>query len=211
MIWIKRLGLNPVGNGNDREVMESKESQLKSVIRLFVVLAFATLLSGCIVTFTNSLPNSQPTGRDDRLSGVWKGQDQEGNEVLLRFEGEANSETKVTLTGGSGFRNVDFRMVTTKIEGCDYMVLTLDGPGNDKGHIIARYVVKDNVLMICIFDVQKVKAAIAKGSLKGEVGQSLESGATITASPKEILAFLKSPSSKDLFTCSEELKRVPAK
>ena len=119
-------------------MIDSKESRLKSVIRLFVVLAFATLLSGCIVTFTNSLPNSQPTGRDDRLTGVWKGQDQEGNEVLLRFEGETNRETKVSLTGGSGFRNVDFRMVTTKIEGCDYMVLTLAGPGNDKGHIIAK-------------------------------------------------------------------------
>ena len=211
MISIKRLGMNGVGNGNNREVMGSKESQLKSVSYLFVILVLATLLSGCMVTFTNSLPNSQPTGRDERLFGTWEGLDQEGNHALIRFEGGSNRETKVTFTGSSGFRNVDFRMVTTKIEGRDYMVLTLAGPGNDKEHIIAKYVLKDGELMICIIDVQKVKAAIAKGNLKGEVGQSLESGATITASPKEILAFLKSPSSKDLFTCSEELKRVPAK
>ena len=191
--------------------MESKESQLKSVSYGFVFLVLATLLSGCFVTFTNPLPNSQPTGRDERLFGTWEGQDHEGNHVLIRIEGDSNRETKVSLRGGSGFRNIDFRMVTTKIEGCDYMVLTLAGPGNDKEHIIAKYVVKDNGLMICIVDVQKVKAAIAKGNLKGEVGQSLESGATITASPKEVLAFLKSPSSKDLFTCLEELRRVPAK
>ena len=196
---------------SEPEVIDSKESQLKSVSGLFVILALATLLSGCFVTFTNPLPKSQPTGRDERLFGTWDGQDQEGNHVLVRFEGDSNRETKVTLRGGSGFRNVDFRMVTRRIEGCDYMVLTLAGPGNDKEHIIAKYVVKDNRLMICIFDVQKVKAAIARGNVKGEVGQSLESGATITASQKEILAFLKSPSSKDLFNCSQELKRVPAK
>ncbi len=190
--------------------MESKGSQLKSVSKVFVILALAALLSGCLVTFTNPLPSSQPTGRDDRLFGTWEGLDQEGNHALVRFEGGSNRETKVTLPGASGFRNVDFRMVTTKIEGCDYMVLTLAGSGNDKEHIIAKYVVKDGELMICILDVQKVRAAIAKGNLKGEVGQSLESGATITASPIEILAFLRSSSSNDLFTC-QELKRVPAK
>ena len=178
---------------------------------ILVILASATFLSGCLVTFTNPLPNSQPTGRDERLFGTWDGQDQEGNHVLVRFEDDSNRGTKVTLTGGFGFRNVDFRMVTTKIEDRDYMVLTLAGPGNDKEHIIAKYVVKDNGLMICIFDVQKVRAAIAQSKVKGEVGQGMLSGATITASPKEVLAFLGSPASKDLFTCLEELKKLPAK
>src|SRR5260370_22462753 len=96
--------------------MESKRSQLKSVSNVFVILALTTLLSGCLVTFTNALPNSQPTGRDERLFGSWDGQDQDGNHVLVRFEGDSNRGTKVTLTGGSGFRNVDFRMVTTKLK-----------------------------------------------------------------------------------------------
>jgi hypothetical protein len=187
------------------------ESKVTPFRRILGVVLLASLLSGCLVTFTNPLPSSQPTGRDERLLGTWDGQDQEGNHVLVRFEGDSNRETKVTLTGGSGFRNVDFRMVTTKIEGCDYMVLTLAGRGNDKEHIIAKYVVKDDGLMICIFDVQKVRAAIAQNKVEGEVGRSMLSGATITASPKEVLSFLSSPASKDLFTCLEELKKLPAK
>lgn len=184
---------------------------MTTFLRISGVALFGILLSGCLVTFTNTLPNSQPTRQDKRLFGTWDGQDQEGNHVLFRFKGDSNRETKVSLRGDSGFRNVDFRMVTTTIEGSDYMVLTLAGPGNDKEHIIAKYVVKDVELQICILDVQKVKAAIARGNLKGEVGQSLESGATVTASPKEILLFLKSPSSKELFTCSQELRKLPAK
>src|SRR2546428_8625566 len=125
MIWIKRLGLHGIAKGVDREVTESKGSQLKSVSYIFVILVLATLLSGCFVTFTNSLPNSQLAGRDERLFGTWEGLDQDGNHALIRFERGSNGETKVTLPGSSGFRNVDFRMVTTKIKGRDYMVLTL--------------------------------------------------------------------------------------
>src|SRR2546430_8127490 len=132
MIWIKRLGLHGFGKDINREVMESKGSQLKSVSYVFVILALATFLSGCFVTFTNSLPNSQLTGRDERLFGTWEGLDPDGNQSLIRFERGSNGETKVTLPGSSGFRNVNFKMVTAKIKGSNYMVLTLAGPGNDQ-------------------------------------------------------------------------------
>lgn len=178
--------------------------------RIFGFVLLANLLSGCLVTFTNPLPKSQPTGQDERLFGTWDVQDQEGNHVLVRFERGSNRETKVTFTGGSGFRDFDFRMVTAKIEGRHYMVLTLAGSSNDKEHIIAKYVVKDGEMALCILDVQKTRAAIARGTLKGENGESLQSGTTITASPKDVLAFLRSPGSNDLYAC-QELKKLSAK
>jgi hypothetical protein len=56
------------------------------VVKIVIAAALAALLSGCVVSFTNPLPASQPVGRDDRLLGKWEGRDEQNNPVSIQFE-----------------------------------------------------------------------------------------------------------------------------
>ena len=172
-----------------------------------LLLLSATILSGCLVTFTNSLPGSVSTGQDQRLFGRWVLTDEENNQVILAFEAAGPAEAKLTFKGGS--RDFSFRVVTTKIDERDYMILTLTGTGSDKERLIAKYLVEERQLTLCLPDVERTRAAIASGVLRGESGQGPASGPTVTASPNEILTFLKSRASEDLFVC-KPAKKLPA-
>lgn len=170
----------------------------------FLLLLSATLLSGCLVTFTNSLPKSLATRQDQRLFGRWVLTDEENNQVILTFEAAGTSEARLTFRGGS--RDFSFQVVTTKIGERDYMILTFAGGEKDKERLIAKYSVEERQLTLCLLDVEKTRAAIASGVLKGESGGGPESGPTITASPNEILTFLKSRASDGLFSCKQAKK-----
>jgi hypothetical protein len=190
---------------------KSTRGKLGRFCGALVLLLCATILNGCVVVFTNALPNSQALKRDDRLLGKWEGKDEQGNRNSVQFESAPKNETNVSLSGDLGYRNPVFRMVTTRIAGLDYMILHLNDLSDDTGYILAKYATQDDKLTICLLNVDKVKEAIKKGKLKGEVGHTAWGGVTITNSSKGVLTFLKSPNSKDLFTCLGELKKVPAK
>jgi len=163
------------------------------------------------VSFTNPLPASQPIGRDQRLLGKWEGQDEQGNYGWVRFENGPKNEINVFASGDWGYQNAALRMVTTKISGSDFMILRLNDPNNDKDYMVARYSTNDDKLTVCLLNVEKVKEAIKKRKLKGKVDYSPSGGAIITESSKNVITFLGSPNSKDLFICLSELKKVPAK
>ena len=191
--------------------MSSTRYEVGSFCKVALTLLFAATLSGCVVSFSNPLPASQPIGSDERLIGKWEGQDEQGNNIWARFESGSNHEIKVSLSGSLGYRNPVFRMVTTKISGNDYMILRLNDPYDNRDYMVGRYSTNDDKLTVCLLNVQKVKEAIKKGKLKGEVDLSPWGGATITESSKNVVTFLGSRNSKDLFTCLGELKKVPAK
>ena len=190
--------------------MSSTYCDVVSLCKLALILLFAAMLSGCVVSFSNPLPASQPISRDERLLGKWEGQDEQGSPGWVRFEIGSANQINVFASGDLGYRNPVFRMVTTKISGSDYMILRLNDPTDNKDYILARYSTNDNKLTVCLLNVEKVKHAIKKGRLKGEVDYSQWGGAIITESSKNVLGFLKSPNSKDLFTCLGEMKKVPA-
>src|SRR5438128_9551067 len=167
---------------------------------LALTLTLAAGLSGCVVSFTNPLPASQPLGRDERLLGKWEGQDEQGNAGWFRFEIGSANEMNVSASGDLGHRNPAFRTVTTKISGSDYMILWLND-ADIKDYIIARYSTNENKLTVCLLSVDKVRDAIKKRKLKGQFDYSPWGGAIITESSKHVLDLLKSPESKDLFTC----------
>jgi hypothetical protein len=176
--------------------------------KLALTLTLAAGLSGCVVSFTNPLPASQPLGRDERLLGKWEGHDEQGNAGWFRFEiGSAN---EMNVFGSGDLGHPAFRAVTTKISGSDYMILWLNN-ADIKDYIIARYSTNENKLTVCLLSVDKVRDAIKKRKLKGRFDYSPSGGALITESSKRVLDLLKSPHRKDLFVCLPELKKVSSK
>src|SRR5206468_1988255 len=125
-----------------------------SFCKVALIFLFAAMLSGCVVSFTNPLPASQPIGRDERLLGKWEGRDEQGSPGWVRFEEGSKDEIKVFLSGDLGYQNPAFRMVTTKISGSDYMILRLNDPTDKKDYILARYSTNDNKLTVCLLNVE---------------------------------------------------------
>lgn len=183
----------------------------RMVVKIAIAAALATMLSGCVVSFINPLPASQPVGRDDRLLGKWEGQDEHNNPVSTQFEPGSKSETKVSVSGSLGHQNPIFRMVTTKISGNDYMILRLNDPQANKDYMVVRYSISDDKLTVCLLNVDRVKEAIKKRKLKGQVDYSQWGGAIVTEGSRGVVAFLRTATSKDLFTCLPELKKATSK
>lgn len=177
-------------------------------IRIVLVALLSIMLSGCVVIFINPLPGSQTVGVDQRLLGRWAGKDEHGNDYSIHFEKRANSETVVSLPD-LGYRDPLFRVVTTEISAVNYLILRLDDPSNDKTYMVASYSMTGDSLTICPLNEGRIRAAIKQGKLKGKLANSLWGGATITENSKNVLAFLTSPNSKDLFTCLGEVKKMP--
>src|SRR2546429_464105 len=136
---------------------------VSSFCKVALTLLFAAMLSGCVVSFTNPLPASQPIGRDERLLGKWEGRDEQGSPGWVRFEEGSKDEIKVFLSGDLGYQNPAFQMVTTKISGNDYMILRLNDPNSDKDYVVARYSIDGNKLTVYLLNVAKAKEAIMKG------------------------------------------------
>ena len=192
-----------------RQLFPRTGTIMKNLCKLVLTLAVAAGLSGCIVTFSNPLPASQPLGRDERLLGKWEGSDEGGNAGWFRFEHGSANDINVFASGDLGNRSPALRMVTTKISGSDYMVLRLND-ADIKDYIIARYSINEDKLTVCLLVVDKVRDAIEKRKLKGWFEHSPWGGVTITESSKRILDLLKSPDSKNLFVCLPEMKKVTA-
>jgi len=191
--------------------MIGKRYEVGILSNVLLAAFVAAMFSGCVVSFSNPLPASQPVGRDDRLLGKWEGQDEQKNPISIRFEPGSIHETKLSVSGSLGYQNPIFRMVTTKISGNDYMILRLNDPNADKDYMVVRYATNDDKLTVCLLNVDRVKEAIKKGKLKGQIDYSQWGGAIITESSKSVLSFLKSPDNKNMFTCLPELKKVTSK
>lgn len=178
-----------------------------SFFKVILTLGLAGVFSGCVVSFTNPLPASQPTRLDERLLGKWEGTDEHGNNMSARFERGSKRETVVSLPG-LGDQDSELRMVSTSISGTDYMILRVNDPQRGKDYVIGRYSIADDKLTVCLLNADKVKQAIKRGELKGGVDSSQWGGAVITESPRRIMALLKSPRTQGLFTCLNALKKT---
>jgi hypothetical protein len=77
--------------------------------------------------------------------------------------------------------------------------------------MVGSYSISGGSLTVCLLNEDRIKAAIKQGRIKGKLVNSPWGGATITENSKNVLAFLASPNSKDLFTCLPELKKVASK
>ena len=180
------------------------------VVKIIFAAALASMLSGCVVVFTNPLPASQPIGHDERLLGKWEGEDEQGNSGWIRFE-MPTDQIDIFLSGDWGYHNPAFRAVTTNISGDNHMILRVNDPALGKEYMVVRYSINGDTLTLCLLNADKVRAAIKDRKIKGKLGYSQWSGAVITESSKNVLGFLKSPGSKDLFTCLLKSKKVPSK
>ncbi len=184
---------------------------LNNFFVLFVAIVSPTFLSGCVVSFTNPLPSTQPTRVDERLLGEWEGKDEAGTQTWVRITKASGHEMDVSLRGFPDFENTKLRVLTTSISGSDYMIIRVGDPDRRKDYMIAKYTLGDDKLTVCMLNAQKIKEAIKKRTLKGNVGDAQWGGAVITESSNHIVKFLTSPNTKDLFACLPELKKASAK
>ena len=181
-------------------------------ISVSITLSFcAAILSGCTVVFKTPLPRSLKTDRDERLLDKWAKKDEQGNPFFIQFDSGANGETNISLFGEKpnlGFQNPVFRMVTTKFENRDYMILRFSKDSNREGYQIARYDIKGDKLTIWVLDVDQVKEASKTGALRGVLTGSTSQGLVLSSSAMTVL---KTAKDKDLFVSLGEFERAPNK
>jgi hypothetical protein len=187
---------------------------MKSHCKIVVACLCALVASGCVVTFKGPLPRSLRTTQDSRLFGKWVGRDDQGHQAFANCARDPDDQARISFSGeGSdasylGYRNPVFRMVTTRIDSQDYMILRYVDLSKGRGFQIAKYSIKDDKLSVWILSVDRMKKAIRNDQIKGDVGTGMLPDVTITDHWSKITSLLKSPQGDDLFVFLGEVERV---
>ena len=176
-------------------------------------LALCALLGGCLVSLH---PLSSPTDAvmDAQLLGVWYAHDQ-GEDLIYLHVGRGKKgmiEAMLVEYAEDGrFKVSRYSAFPTQFEGMTLLnIISPEDHKDTKGYDIMQYHVEGNhSLSLALMSADLVKQDIHDGKLKGKVKPGAFGDTTITASGKELLAYIKSADQSKLFPTSLRFERAP--
>lgn len=180
---------------------------------LCVTLALCALLCGCPVAL-QPLSSSAEAVPDGQLLGVWYAHDKGENLVYLHVgRGKQGLMEAMLVEHGvdGGYKVSRYTAFPTQLEGMTLLnVISPEDHKNTPGYDIVRYHIDENrSLSLALMAEDVVKQAINDGKLKGKVGPAAFDDTTITASGKELLAYIKSADPSKLFPKALRFERAP--
>lgn len=192
------------------------------LIRVLVALAAAALLAGCLpVTSKTPVGTTAGLNTDTALFGTWTGKnpdDKQQRNATFHFMLAKNGGYDIVVAmaeGGSddGWTAFTARTATLGPNHFLNVVMTYDKDepvtgGLKNANIPLLYTLKGRTLTLYLLDENATKAAIRAGTIKGTVGQGDSGDAVITASAKELDAFMARPEAAKLFKVSLVLKKA---
>ena len=182
----------------------------KRITGIGLLVCCSFLFSGCMVSFTDPLPGSRHFAADSKLLGRWSGTDEQGNAGFIQFDKAGPAEIAVSVFGKDsnlGYKKPVFKLKTTKIGSFNYLVLKATDPEAHPDYTLTRYSVDKNKLKLWILDLEKVKAAIARGQLKGRTSGGPYAGAIIESPSSDLVRLLKDKHLNDLFVLLGEYEK----
>jgi len=176
-----------------------------SVWRKLLILSFL-LLGGCLVTFDDPLPGTQPAPKG--LLGHWSSKDGWGEPVDLVISALPNNpyRAKVRLHGKPA-RSYTF---TVSHQGGRWYASSVQPDA--RGALIGGFeLIENRQLVIYTLDVEPLRQAIAHRELSGRittVGQDDVPGVHIDSPAERVVAYLDDPANSDVFVETARLQRV---
>ena len=181
-------------------------------LNVYAALALCALLCGCLVSL-HPLSSRAEAAPDEQLFGVWYAHD-EGEDLTYLHVGRGKkgmTEAMLVEHGGDGTYKISrYTAFPTRFEGMTLLnVISPEDHKDTKGYDIMRYHIDGNRLSLALMSEDAVKQAIKDGKLKGKVEPGTYGDTTITASGKELLAFIKSANESTLFPKALKFERAP--
>ena len=179
------------------------------MIRYLLIVIMAVLFcSGCETIFLNPLSDPSRAKPDDRLYGRWVCTDKENKGIIIQFDKNSDTETKISVFAKDNHsKNPPFLMFPTKVGKHTFMNLMPTEEDKGKGYLIAKYQVSGDSLTIWIFDSEKIKAVVTQGKLKGTPGAGIGT-TTISDTAEHVAAFLESPDGDNAFEYFGAFKKL---
>lgn len=182
----------------------------KYLAGMMLLTCCSFLFSGCMVEFTDPLPGSGQFIADRNLRGQWNGVDEQGHAGFIEFASAGSRGFTVSIFGEDsnlGYQNPVFRLTTTKIGRARYLVLKPTDSQGKSDYTLARYLIAGNKLKIWTLNMEKVKAAIKSGRLKGTVTGGPSGGVMVSSESKDVVRFINDIAD-DPFTFLGEFQKV---
>jgi hypothetical protein len=167
------------------------------------------LLSGCLVVFTQPLPNPEPAPL--ALLGEWSRSNEWGEQLFLDIRQQAPNLYRARIFVGSpenleGAEEYSFSV--THHARRWYFSLKLPKRFGDKYAIGGFEIDRENQLQLFSLDHQLILEQIAAGALQGQAVETVAGeGALVSSSPEQVLAFLNDPVNSDLFVEAARYQR----
>lgn len=188
---------------------------LSMIRRMMVcsILALSALLGGCLVS-RHPLSNPAKAAADAQLLGVWVAHDKGENLVYLHVgRGKNGMMEAMWVEHGEdgGYKVSHYSAFPTQLEGMTLLnVVSSEDHKATKGYDIMRYQIDGNRrLSLALMSEDFVKQDIKDGKLKGKIEPGKLGDTIITASGKELLAYIKSADQSKLFPNSLKFERAP--
>ena len=176
-----------------------------SVWRKLLILSFL-LLGGCLATFEQPLPGTQPAPK--ALLGHWSSKDGWGEPVDLVINALPNDvyRAKVRLHG----KPAHSYTFTASRHGGRWYASSVQPDA--RGALIGGFeLIENRQLVIYTLDVELLRQAITHQELSGRtttVGQDEVPGAHIDSPAERVMAYLDDPANSDVFVEAARLQRV---
>lgn len=193
-------------------------------LHIVCVLLIGLMLTACLpVTTTHAIGTTAPATPDSRLIGMWGGKapDNDATSYFTFLPKDDSSLTAIAVTPGiigdkGGW--AAFAVTTANLNTKHYInaraLFEDNKPATqeDAKRIIplAYHITEDGRLVLTIIDEDAAKAAVKAGRISGTIGKGDTGDVTITASAKELDAFLATDEGARLFSQKLfELTRMP--
>ena len=175
---------------------------MKNII-LLILITVTFLSSSCVVSFENSLTDSQTIPFDNRLLGKWL--EVEENKAVFKFSTDSDSKIIVSMLDENGKPKLLFTAFTTKIGKYNYLSLKLIDDEIEKTSLIVRYEIQGDEMITWLPDKVKFNEFIKQGKLSGKPKSYGE--ISVSNTPDELKKFLESNENDELFEFFCKLKK----
>lgn len=182
-------------------------------LSFYAMLLSSLLLCGCLVSL-QPLSGPGETTSDPQLFGMWVLRDASENRVYLHVgPGEKGTTQALWVEHGKDARIklTDYRAFPTQLAGMT--LLSVEAPADPmkpKGYDIMRYRIEDDhSLSLALMSEEVVKQDIKDGKLKGRIKPGKFGDTIITASTRELRAYVEAADPSRLFATPLRFDRVP--
>ena len=175
---------------------------MKNII-LLILITVTFLSSSCVVSFENSLTDSQTIPFDNRLIGKWL--EIKEKEAVFKFSTNSDSKIIVSMLDENGDPKLLFTAFTVKIGKYNYLSLKLIDEDIEKTSLLVRYDLQGDEMTTWLPDKVKFNEFISQGKLSGKTKSYGE--ISVSNTPDELKKILESNENDELFEFFCQLKK----
>ena len=176
--------------------------------RVMIMALAMLLLNGCLVTFTEPLPETQAAPKG--LLGTWSSKDAwgEAQNLIIRSDGK-NRYTAVSYPKAKPKEREAHPFTMTR-HGIRWYASAQVPASKGGNYVLAGFELTDkNELVIYELDLEQIKQAIAQSNLSGDVVETGDGSTVVVNSPAAgVFAYLDDPANSDVFVEVARYQRV---